>query len=419
MRSAGWHVPQTLWRAKQTLPGDGDIRSQCLIQLWDFYNGGHFKTPEGRNRSSHTGNSITSDIETGSKDMTDLATAPTTLPTVEVSMEKPPLAEAARSNIPEFVRASEQLMLIGGRRVAAASGQTLPNTDPATEQPLARIPRGEAADVDAAVQAAKTAFTDPSWAGMTPGRRCQILNQIADVIEQNADELGSIDWVNMGAPRTLTTGMLAEASEILRYCAGWPTKIFGTTVPLTEDRVGYTRKDPLGVVGLIWGWNGPMGQLPGKLAPALAAGNTIVLKPAEAASLSTLRLVELLTESTDLPPGVLNVVTGLGSEAGEALVGHPDVAKISFTGSTATGKHVQTLANRNAQARHTRAWRQDPDGRVRRRRPAQGGGRRSGGLPGQRRSGLRLGIAGPRAGHHPRGVPRRTHRGDGHGIHTR
>ena len=271
--------------------------------------------------------------------MTALTTAPT-----DTATNIPPLAEAARENIPEFVHASEQLMLIGGRRVAAVSGQTLHNTDPATEQPLARIPRGEAADVDAAVQAAKTAFGDPSWAEMTPDRRGRILNQIADVIEHNAEELGSIDSVNMGAPRTLTTGMLAEASEIFRYYAGWPTKIFGTTVPLSKDRVGYTRKEPLGVVGLIWGWNGPMGQLPGKLAPALAAGNTIVLKPAEAASLSTLRLVELLTESTDLPPGVLNVVTGLGGEAGEALVGHPDVAKISFTGSTATGKHVQTLA---------------------------------------------------------------------------
>jgi aldehyde dehydrogenase (NAD+) len=269
--------------------------------------------------------------------MTDLATAPTT------ATSTPPLAETARQDIPEFVHAAEQLMVIGGRRVPAASGQTLPNTDPATEQSLARVPRGDAADVDAAVQTAKRAFADPSWADMTPDRRGRILNQIADVIEQNADELASIDSVNMGAPRTLTDGMLAEASEIFRYYAGWPTKIFGTHAPLPKDRVGYTRKEPLGVVGLIWGWNGPMGQLPGKLAPALAAGNTIVLKPAETASLSTIRLVELLA-STDLPVGVVNVVTGLGSEAGEALVGHPDVAKISFTGSTATGKHVQQLA---------------------------------------------------------------------------
>jgi acyl-CoA reductase-like NAD-dependent aldehyde dehydrogenase len=257
----------------------------------------------------------------------------------------PPIAESARHDLPEFVRASEHLLSIGGRRVPAASGQTLPNTDPTTEQPLARVPRGGAADVDAAVQAAKRAFVDPSWAEITPDQRGRILNQIADVIEEHADELATIDSVNMGAPRMLTGHMLAEASETFRYYAGWPTKIFGTNVPLSRDRVGYTRKEPLGVVGIIWGWNGPMGQLPGKLAPALAAGNTVVLKPAETASLSTLRLAELL-ESTDLPAGVVNVVTGSGAEAGEPLVAHPDVAKIAFTGSTATGKHVQQVASR-------------------------------------------------------------------------
>ncbi len=284
--------------------------------------------------------------------MTDLATAPPTTTGTSTATDSstppgsniPPLAESARQDLPAFVHASEHLMVIGAGRLAAVSGRTLPNTDPATEQPLARVPRGEAADVDAAVQAAKRAFADPSWADMTPDRRGRVLNQIADVIERNADELASIDSANMGAPRMLTGGMLAEASEIFRYYAGWPTKIFGTTVPLPKDRFGYTCREPLGVVGLIWGWNGPMGQLPGKLAPALAAGNTVVLKPAETASLSTLRLVELLLEGTDLPAGVLNVVTGLGSEAGEALVAHPDVAKISFTGSTATGKHVQQLA---------------------------------------------------------------------------
>ena len=182
-------------------------------------------------------------------------------------------------------------MLMGGRQVPAISGQTLPNIDPATEQRLSSVPRGEAADVDAAVQAAKRAFLDPSWSQMTPDQRGRILNQIADVIEQNADELADIDSANMGAPRMLTGHMLAGASQTFRYFAGWPTKIFGTNVPLGKDRLGYTRKEPLGVVGIIWGWNGPMGQLPSKLAPALAAGNTVVLKPAETASLSTLRLL--------------------------------------------------------------------------------------------------------------------------------
>ncbi|MBP2477748.1 acyl-CoA reductase-like NAD-dependent aldehyde dehydrogenase [Crossiella equi] len=255
----------------------------------------------------------------------------------------PPIAEEARREVPHFVLSSDRPMWIGGQWVTAASGQTLPNTDPTTEQPLATVPRGGAADVDIAVRAAKQAFEDPSWAAMTPDRRGRILNQIADVIEQHADELATIDSVNMGAPRMVTNRMLAEASEVFRYYAGWPSKIFGTQVPAADNRLAYTRREPLGVVGIIWGWNGPMGQLPGKLAPALAAGNTVVLKPAETASLSTLRLAELLSR-TDLPPGVVNVVTGRGDEAGQALVTHPDVTKIAFTGSTATGKHVQRSA---------------------------------------------------------------------------
>ena len=256
----------------------------------------------------------------------------------------PIVAEDARRNLPSFVHPQDHTMWVDGRWVPAMSGKLLPNTDPTTEQSLARVPRGDTSDVDVAVRAAKRAFLDPSWSEMGPDKRGRILNQIADVIERNAEELATIDSVNMGAPLTLTTNMVAEASEIFRYYAGWPTKIFGTSVPTSNDRVGYTRKEPLGVVGIIWGWNGPMGQLPSKLAPALAAGNTVVLKPAETASLSTLRLAELLA-ATDLPRGVVNVVTGMGAEAGEALVAHPDVAKIAFTGSTATGKHVQRLAS--------------------------------------------------------------------------
>jgi len=258
----------------------------------------------------------------------------------------PPIAEDARRQLPEFLRADEQLQWINGQRVPAVSGRTLSNVDPVTELPLPRIPRSDAADVDAAVQAAKRAFNDPSWSDMTPDQRGRILNQIADVIEEHADELAMIDSVNVSVPRLITGHMLAEFSAIFRYYAGWPTKLFGTTVPLSHDRVAYTRREPLGVVGIIWGWNGPMGQIPSKLAPALAMGNTVVLKPAETGSLSTLRLVELLA-STDLPAGVVNVVTGLGTEAGEALISHPDVAKIAFTGSTATGKHVQEVAGRS------------------------------------------------------------------------
>ncbi|GAA5051210.1 acyl-CoA reductase-like NAD-dependent aldehyde dehydrogenase [Thermocatellispora tengchongensis] len=256
----------------------------------------------------------------------------------------PPIAEAARRDIPAFVRPGDRLMTIGGRRVPAVSGLTLANVDPATEEPLASIPRGGAEDIDRAVRAAQQAFTDASWAGIDPDERGRILFQIAAVIDEHADELAAIESHNMGMPLMMTRHMMAGVAQIYRHYAGWPTKLYGHTVPTVGNRLGYTRKEPLGVVGLIWGWNGPMPQLALKLAPALAAGNTTVLKPPEWASLTTLRLAELL-ESTDLPAGVVNVVTGTGAEAGEALIRHPGVAKIGFTGSTATGKHVHEVAS--------------------------------------------------------------------------
>ncbi|GAA5139883.1 aldehyde dehydrogenase family protein [Pseudonocardia adelaidensis] len=257
----------------------------------------------------------------------------------------PPIAEAARRAIPAFARSGDRLMIIGGRRVPAVSGQTTPNTDPTTEAPLASIPRGGAEDVDIAVHAAQRAFTDPTWSGVDPADRGRILFQIAAVVEEHAEELATIESTSMGGPIRMTRHMMAAAAQTYRHYAGWPTMLSGHTVPTPDNRLGYTRREPLGVVGLIWGWNGPMPQLALKLAPALAAGNTAVLKPPEWASLTTLRFAELLDEHTDLPPGVVNVVTGPGREAGEALVRHPRVAKIAFTGSTAVGRHVHEVAS--------------------------------------------------------------------------
>lgn len=257
----------------------------------------------------------------------------------------PPVAEEARRTVPEFVRPGERLMWIGGRQVPGSSGEFLTNTDPTTEEELASIPRGTAEDVDAAVQAAQRAFTDPSWSGIDPDRRGRILTQIADVFEEHGDELANIESRTMGMPNRMTRHMMGAVAQTYRHFAGWPTKLNGHTVPLTPGRLGYTRKVPLGVVGCIWGWNGPMPQLALKLAPALAAGNTAVLKPPEWASLTTLRFAELLDQHTDLPAGVVNVVTGPGSVAGEALVRHPGVAKIAFTGSTQVGRHVHEVAS--------------------------------------------------------------------------
>ena len=257
----------------------------------------------------------------------------------------PSVAEEGRRFVPDFVRPGERLMWIGGRQVAGSSGQTLTNIDPTTEEELASITRGTAEDVDAAVQAAQHAFEHPSWSALSPDRRGQLLTQIADVFEEHGEELANIESRTMGMPLLMTRGMMAAVAETYRYYAGWPTKLNGHTIPLGPDRLGYSRKVPLGVVGCIWGWNGPMPQLALKLAPALAAGNTAVLKPPEWASLTTLRFAELLGRQTDLPAGVVNVVTGSGSTAGEALVRHPGVAKIAFTGSTRTGRHVHEVAS--------------------------------------------------------------------------
>jgi aldehyde dehydrogenase (NAD+) len=261
------------------------------------------------------------------------------------SRQTPPLASEARSDIPEFVRTGDRLMIIGGERLPAVSGQTLQSVDPVTEETLATIPRGDAEDIDLAVRAAQKAFDDLSWSDITPDLRTKYLLQIAAVFEQHAEELSKIDSINMGGPNIIMRQMAETAAEGFRYYAGIPGRLAGQNIPAPSNRLIYTRKQPLGVVGLIWGWNGPLGQLPLKLGPALATGNTVILKPPEVASLSTLRLAELILKHTDLPAGVINVVTGTGQEAGEALVKHPGVAKIGFTGSTKTGRRIQEMAS--------------------------------------------------------------------------
>ncbi|PSL06089.1 aldehyde dehydrogenase (acceptor) [Haloactinopolyspora alba] len=257
----------------------------------------------------------------------------------------PPVAEEARRTVPDFVRAGDHLMWIDGRQTPGSSGETLATIDPTTEEKLAGIGRGTADDVDTAVRAAQRAFTDPSWSGIDPDRRGRILTQVADVFDEHGDELANIESRTMGMPHRMTRHMMGAVAQTYRHFAGWPTRLNGHTVALGPDRLGYTRKEPLGVVGCIWGWNGPMPQLALKLAPALAAGNTAVLKPPEWASLTTLRFAELLHQETDLPAGVVNVVTGSGSVVGEALVRHPGVAKIAFTGSTRVGRHVHEVAS--------------------------------------------------------------------------
>ena len=239
----------------------------------------------------------------------------------------------------EWLKSGPKLLLIDGKSIGAVSGKTFQTINPATEQVLVEIAEGASADVDAAVAAARKAFEAPAWANMSPHARTQALLKIADVIDQHADELAVLETLDNGAPLPVTKRWVSYSSQTFRYYAGWPTKITGSTMPSDPSRLIYVIREPLGVCGLINPWNAPFNQAATKIAPALACGNTVVIKPAELTPLTTLRLGELILEA-GLPPGVVNVVTGYGSTAGAAMADHKDIDKISFTGSTVVGKQI-------------------------------------------------------------------------------
>ena len=230
-------------------------------------------------------------------------------------------------------------MLIGGEWTQAQSGETFETVNPATGSVLATVASGGPADVDRAVAAARRAFEEPSWANMNPHQRTLVLLRIADALEANAEELATLESMDGGIPITVTRGMVAEAAKTVRYYAGWPTKILGTVNPVDPSVHCYTVREPLGVCAGIIPWNGPLTMAVWKIAPALACGNTVILKPAEQTPLTALRFGEILAE-TGLPAGVVNVVTGFGETAGAAIAAHPGIDKVSFTGSTATGKLI-------------------------------------------------------------------------------
>jgi betaine-aldehyde dehydrogenase len=208
--------------------------------------------------------------------------------------------------------------------------------EPATEQVMAEVPRGGAEEVDAAVAAAREAF--PAWRAIEPGDRAAIMRRLADAIEGEADEIATVEARNAGKPIGDARGEIGMVVECFRYYAGAPERLLGRTIPVSGG-VDMTFREPLGVVGLITPWNFPLVIASWKVAPALAAGNTIVLKPAELTPLSALELERILREA-GLPEGVFNVVAGPGSVCGSRLVEHPDVAKIAFTGSTEVGRRI-------------------------------------------------------------------------------
>ena len=252
-----------------------------------------------------------------------------------------------QSSVHSFLSGSKK-MLIGGEWVDAASGKTFPTLNPATGEVLTHVPHGESEDIDRAVRAARQALEEGPWSRMTPSARGWLLYKLADLIEANAEHLAQLETLDNGKPIRESLNIdIPAVVEQFRYYAGWATKITGETIPVSfpGDHFHFTRREPVGVVGAIIPWNFPLLMASWKLAPALACGNTVVLKPAEQTPLTALRLGELIQEA-GFPDGVVNIVTGFG-EAGAALSAHMDVDKVAFTGSTEVGRKIMQASSGN------------------------------------------------------------------------
>jgi phenylacetaldehyde dehydrogenase len=256
---------------------------------------------------------------------------------------------APSAGVASFLRRPGQL-LIGGEWVKSESGVRIPVIDPATGAEISSVADATKGDVDKAVAAARAAFEKGAWRAMTPAGREALLWKLADLIEQNKDELAELESLDNGKTKFMASIVdVPGARNHFRYMAGWATKIEGSTIDISVGapeggRINaYTLREPVGVVAQIIPWNFPLVMAAWKLAPALAAGCTCILKPAEQTPLTALRLGELIVEA-GFPPGVVNILTGYGETTGAALVKHPGVDKIAFTGSTAVGKLINKTA---------------------------------------------------------------------------
>jgi phenylacetaldehyde dehydrogenase len=256
------------------------------------------------------------------------------------------------SRVSEYI-SKPRKMLIDGKWVNAASGKTFPTYNPATGEVLAQVAEGDRADIDLAVQAARRAFDSGPWSRMTASERGKLVWKLADLLEEHTEEFATLETLDNGKPLTVARAAdVPLAVDMFRYMAGWATKLEGTTIPLSVcytpgvNYHAYTLREPVGVVGQIIPWNFPLLMAAWKLAPALASGCTVVLKPAEQTPLSALRLGELIMEA-GFPDGVVNVVSGYGETAGAALAAHDLVDKIAFTGSTEVGKLIVHAATGN------------------------------------------------------------------------
>ncbi|PND54401.1 betaine-aldehyde dehydrogenase [Mycobacterium sp. ENV421] len=250
-----------------------------------------------------------------------------------------------------FLAASKSL-LIGGQWVQAASGESFATIDPSTGNTLTEVAHGRVADIDDAVRAARRAFDSGPWPAMKPNERERMLWRVGDILSERADEFGQLESLDNGKSVAIATAVdVAWSADVFRYYAGWATKIEGSTISVSMPFApggrfhAYTLREPVGVCGLIVPWNFPLLMAAWKLAPALAAGNTVILKPAEQTPLTALLLGEVFQEA-GFPPGVVNIVTGFG-DAGAALSAHDDVDKIAFTGSTEVGKKIVDAAKGN------------------------------------------------------------------------
>ncbi|MDR6236619.1 aldehyde dehydrogenase [Pseudomonas oryzihabitans] len=238
-------------------------------------------------------------------------------------------------------------MCIDGEWTSARSGRTFASLDPATAEPWAELPDADAEDVDRAVQAAQRAFAAPAWRGLTATARGKLLRRLGDLIAANTEALAQLESRDNGKLIRETRGQVGYLPEFFHYTAGLADKLEGGTLPLDKtDLFAYTVHEPLGVVAGIVPWNSPLYLTAIKVAPALAAGNTVVIKPSEHASATILELARLALEA-GIPPGVFNVVTGYGPGAGAALSRHPLVRKVAFTGGAATARHVVRASAEN------------------------------------------------------------------------
>lgn len=258
-------------------------------------------------------------------------------------MTAPALSISAETSVRPF----PTRLLIDHRWVESESGETFASVNPATGEEICQVAAADSADVDKAVRAARRAFEQGPWRKMNASARGRLLYRLADLIETNAEELARLESLDNGKPLSLARRVdLPKTIACYRYFAGWADKVQGQTIPIDGEFFCYTRHEPVGVVGQIIPWNYPMLMQAWKLAPALATGNTAVMKPAEQTPLSALRIGELILEA-GFPEGVVNLVPGFGPTAGAAIAGHMDVDKVAFTGSTETGRLILEAAARS------------------------------------------------------------------------